>query len=293
MKAYGVAYGPYGKTLYVVGPKGSVWRLDDGKQIASLPSGGSSVAVRRDGALAIGNSLLPVTIRDPAGAVRTLDPNHGGHCVVFSPDGHTLGVATNDGVQLWAFDDPGSRWKPRRLLGQSAPADCLAFSPNGRTLASAGWDGTVRLFDVASGEQLGQPLFRYVGPAQAYSADILSGITLTLGPVAGVAFSPDGTMLASVHGTGELRLWDVDSREQLGETLQPNDKAQQGVAFSPDGRSLATSAASGAVRLWRGFLWRDTDDLRSMVCGLVIGSISRTDWNRYVPGLAYRSSSGG
>jgi WD40 repeat protein len=67
----------------------------------------------------------------------------------------------------------------------------VAFSRDGKTLASGSEDDTVRLWDVATGQQIGDPL----------SADT--------GTVWSVVFSPDGKTLASGSGDHTVRLWDV------------------------------------------------------------------------------------
>jgi WD40 repeat protein len=71
------------------------------------------------------------------------------------------------------------------------------------------------------------------------------------GGVLAVAFSPDGRVLASAGVNGRLQLWDVESRQQLGEPLTGHTGgAVTGVAFSPDGQVLASSGLDGTVRLW-------------------------------------------
>ena len=66
--------------------------------------------------------------------------------------------------------------------------------------------------------------------------------------VLGVAFSPDGRLLAS--GAGEkVILWDVETGKQA-RTLEGHTWTVIGVAFSPDGRLLASGSWDGTVILW-------------------------------------------
>jgi WD40 repeat protein len=102
----------------------------------------------------------------------------------------------------------------------------VAFSPDGRTLATGLLDGIVKLWDVASGQELRS----------------LSGQTKA---VFGLAFSPDGKTLAS--GGDNIKLWDVASGQEIG-SLNVTDVYR--LAFSPDGKLILSGSVYGTVRLW-------------------------------------------
>ena len=66
----------------------------------------------------------------------------------------------------------------------------------------------------------------------------------------GVAFSPNGTLLATTSLDRTVRLWDVATGQPHGTPLTGHTDAVRGAAFSPDGRLLATTSLDRTVRLW-------------------------------------------
>jgi len=116
------------------------------------------------------------------------------------------------------------------LSGHGNSVSSIVFSLDGRTIASGSYDKTVRLWDVASGQEV-----RTLGGHK-------DGVN-------SVAFSPDGKTLASGSVDKTVKLWDVASGREL-RTLSGHTGTVYSMAFSPDGKTLASAGGDKVVKLW-------------------------------------------
>ncbi len=106
----------------------------------------------------------------------------------------------------------------------------VAFSSDGARLVTGSFDRTARIWDAATGKQLG----------------LLEGHENT---VTAVAFSPDGRRVATASTDGTARLWDAATGRERTQ-LRAHAGFVNGVAFSADERWIATSGVDALALLW-------------------------------------------
>jgi WD40 repeat protein/serine/threonine protein kinase len=207
-----MAFSPVSDLLVTAGGDKTLklWDASTGREIRTL-SGHTdmvtSVAFTPDGQW-IASASVDQTIKmwktDWASGGREQPETLAGHndalwSVAFSPDGRRLASSGDDGViRIWdvsgivASHDMSHSEEPlRTIVGHTSAVNAVTFSPDGRRLASGGDDGTVRIWEAATGQELLS----------------LKGHT---SPVTSVAFSHDGLRLASAGVDRVVRVWETE-----------------------------------------------------------------------------------
>ena len=231
-----VAYGPRGQILASAGKDGTVrlWRTKNGKQLRILEGHRAQVTnvhFSAPGKLLVSSGwdqVARIWNVETGKEVKALR----GHRELlldarFSPDEKLIATAGGRQIHLWSWPE-GKR--VRVLDGHLDHVASLSFNAKGDKLASGSWDGSIRIWRVSDGLELGA----YQNSDRVHD----------------VAFAPHGHLLASAGDSQGIRIWDTNSTA-LEDAPYPAAKKIAAVTMDSEGKRIATGHWDNSVRIWR------------------------------------------
>ncbi|KAJ8691471.1 hypothetical protein PTI98_011040 [Pleurotus ostreatus] len=144
-------------------------------------------------------------------------------------------TVTNGREKIWPPTEP-------LVIHAQGQVTSVAFSPDGAKIVSGSCDKTIRIWDAATGQQVG---------------DALTGHE---DEVTSVAFSPDGAQIVSGSCDKTIRIWDAATGQQVGDALTGHEDEVTSVAFLPDGAQIVSGSWDKTIRIWNAATGQQVGD---------------------------------
>jgi WD40 repeat protein len=300
------AFHPDGKRIATASEDGTVklWYAEGGREWLTLNAKGGvgCVVFSPDGARLLTCGSNSVTIWSAAtGREVGVLVGHQGLVMraAYSPDGRRIATGGFDTTsRVW---DAASGRELVTFRGHKQPVRWVTFSPDGKRVASSGVDATVRLWNAANGQELLMLRTGLAGAAcLAFSPDgaRLAGAVndvATLWDVSkqeeviavrgsAVAFSRDGSRLASGGRDSTATVWDVPGGHEL-QRLRGHEAMVTNLSYNRDGTRLATASDDGTARVWDAGSGHEMVTLRGHGSGLTCVTFSEDGLRLATSGL--------
>lgn len=210
-----------------------VWQVGDGAPAGriDLPLPVQALAIAGNGQVVTGggDNLMRVW-NMPAGPARSLAALPAAvTAMAVSPDRKLVALALADGsIQL---QDSSSWQVAKTLAGHAGAVNSVRFQAGGARLVSGGADKTLRVWDVAAGQQVAK-------------VDVPAAIEA-------VAIHPSGNQAVSGAADGAISVWKIAETPALERPLMGHTGRISGLAYSNDGGLIYSASADGTLRAFQ------------------------------------------
>lgn len=178
--------------------------------------------------------------------------------LVFSPQKSIIRRLYLYHIPGWIRRLPMTRqdWAPYlRTLVNSERVNSIAFSPDGQLLATGSWDGTIQLWNAATGRKVRTMeghVFTVLNAANntPFARKVRDQVKVQRGINTTIAFSPNNRLLASGSKDGTIQVWDaITGKEQCA--IEGHLGDLKAIVFSPDSHLLASGSSGGFIHIFK------------------------------------------
>eukprot|EP01036_Dinobryon_divergens_P043934 gene43934-58571_t len=227
-----LTFGPLSNQVLATGGedcKVNIWRVGNATNIWTL---GQKSPIE---SLCFDNDEQYIVSGALNGSIKIFDLNEGK--LARSLIGHKVNICTihyhpfGEFIVSGSVDTSMKVWDVRNknciqtYSGHEKEITCVRFSPDGRWVASSGKDGQLFIWDLVAGKLVNS--FR-IQPSLSYATSF--------------EFNPSEFLLAAVTSARSVRIWDLETMEQIGYT-PPESSQVKAIAFSSQGTNLCTASS--------------------------------------------------